>query len=461
MPRFVIELAVAVFCAAIYARTLGFELVFDDLSLLGSEGPVPAGNGLLPYRPLRYLSFLIDFNLGGGRSWVYHLNNVLLHALVAVLALRTAIGLGARRAMAVAACLAFAVHPLAVEAVAYVSGRRDLLATAFSLAAVGAWISPRPRSALAVPMVLAAAASKESGVIVIGILGLASAAGLGPSPRQAIVILGGLLAASVALLVAYGATGVTAGVFTASSFSSAGAMVVHYMGGLLWPLGLSADYPHLHGGEAGPWGGSVAATLLLVLAAALWRLRRAPKPAPLAFATAWVGTVAVLTCFVVAMNEPGADRHGYPLLVAAAVALALGLSALPARTGRAACVSLAVCTALLAALCWQQSALWRNQWTLWSGTVVSAPRSLRAHYNVAALLVQAGDPGHARSHLRRTLALDRGYAPAWLGLAYLRCVEGRPRAAATALQKARKRGAHWRDVAVVEAACKGNSSADD
>ena len=93
--------------------------------------------------PLRYLSYLVDAHLGGGVPAAYHATNVALHALAGVLVSRLARRLGASALGALAAGLLFVSHPLAVEAVAYVSGRRDLLATLLGIAAVAAWASPR------------------------------------------------------------------------------------------------------------------------------------------------------------------------------------------------------------------------------------------------------------------------------------------------------------------------------
>jgi tetratricopeptide (TPR) repeat protein len=94
-----------------------------------------AGSG--GYRPLTTLSFALNYFAGNARPFGYHLVNVALHALNSVL-----IFLLFRRLMrsigpAFAGGLLFAVHPIHTEAVDWISGRAELLATAFF---IGAWI---------------------------------------------------------------------------------------------------------------------------------------------------------------------------------------------------------------------------------------------------------------------------------------------------------------------------------
>jgi len=161
----------AVFC--LYLRSVGFDLVFDDRALLGAEGPLRLG-GAIAYRPLRYWSYRIDSWLGGGAAWAYHFVNVILHAAVATLLLRIGRRLGLGLFWAASAALLMASHPLAVEAVAYVAGRRDLLAAVCGLAALNLWISPRVRSLPVAALLVASAAAKESGLVFVLVCATAS-----------------------------------------------------------------------------------------------------------------------------------------------------------------------------------------------------------------------------------------------------------------------------------------------
>ena len=91
------------------------------------------------YRPLAVLTLRADFTLAAYDASSYHLSNVFFH-LGAVLAfLGVARRLGASGWASVVAVAAWALHPRTTEAVAWVSGRTDLLATLFGLVGVGAW----------------------------------------------------------------------------------------------------------------------------------------------------------------------------------------------------------------------------------------------------------------------------------------------------------------------------------
>ncbi len=102
------------------------------------------------YTPLERLSCAIDVHVWGLDSWGFHFTNVLLHSFNAVWVFLLAwrlIGLastvhpaGARLSASALAALAFALHPLRVESVAWVSERRDVLSLFFLLPCVLAWI---------------------------------------------------------------------------------------------------------------------------------------------------------------------------------------------------------------------------------------------------------------------------------------------------------------------------------
>src|SRR5262249_24035423 len=145
----VVGLTIAVFLPALRGGFVGW----DDVSLLvshtGYRGLGPshlawmASNVTLGhYVPVVWLSFAVDYLLWGLNPVGYHLTNVVLHGvnagLVFVLArtlIQRAKGLTgtALDVGSAAAALAFALHPLRVEAVAWVIGRRDLLCALWTL----------------------------------------------------------------------------------------------------------------------------------------------------------------------------------------------------------------------------------------------------------------------------------------------------------------------------------------
>lgn len=164
-----------------YAPSLRNGFAFDDVPIVETN-PVVHGISTFPssvltaywaqygqlYRPVTQFSLSIDWSLGGGAPWVFHLTNVLLNAivvaLVARLALRWLPPVGAA-----AAAIVFAVHPVHVEAIANVVGRSELLCAAALIAIMLLATSERivgSRRYLGIAVLAAiAVGSKETGVL--------------------------------------------------------------------------------------------------------------------------------------------------------------------------------------------------------------------------------------------------------------------------------------------------------
>ena len=139
-------LAVIATSFLVHARTLGFGFLtsWDDPTYvvqnpwirgLTRENLVHAFTKpyFANYLPLHLVSYMVDYTFWGLRPFGYHLQSVLLDAINAGLALLVVRRLFRSLPLAAIAALLFAVHPSHVEAVAWVSIRKDLLSTAFLL----------------------------------------------------------------------------------------------------------------------------------------------------------------------------------------------------------------------------------------------------------------------------------------------------------------------------------------
>jgi hypothetical protein len=101
------------------------------------------------FRPLFILSYVIDGRIWGARPFGYHVTNVILHGLNAFLVFQLAAKLLQRFAptssggtgVAIAAAALFLLHPSHTEAVTWISGRADLIATFFVLASLLAYLA--------------------------------------------------------------------------------------------------------------------------------------------------------------------------------------------------------------------------------------------------------------------------------------------------------------------------------
>lgn len=137
------------------ALTRGWVLPID----LGGAWWTPHGLSVEYFRPLVVVSFAVDRVLYGLHAAGYHLTNVALHAAATLLAWVIARRvLGANFAAWASAAL-FAIHPCHVQAVGWISGRTDVLAALFYMAAVALYLEsrerPGARAALGVLAVLA------------------------------------------------------------------------------------------------------------------------------------------------------------------------------------------------------------------------------------------------------------------------------------------------------------------
>jgi Tfp pilus assembly protein PilF len=161
--RLIIPVAIFIFTLAVFSPALRFGLVDWDDDVLILQNPDVWGISLRHlvwmftttfmghYQPLTWLSLAMNFDAGGTKPFGYHFVNILLHAassvMVYMLSLTllgrtlTKIGGGTRIAAAALAALLFAVHPLRVESVVWVTERRDVLSAFFLLAGVLCYVN--------------------------------------------------------------------------------------------------------------------------------------------------------------------------------------------------------------------------------------------------------------------------------------------------------------------------------
>lgn len=185
-------LIVLVAAVVVYASTVSHGFVFDDgvaiirnfsirslasIPDIFSQTEWSAGgreNHL--YRPLTTTTYALNYAISGLSPWSYHLTNVLLHGLISVLVLLLGLRWRLPTAAAGIAALMFAVHPIHVEAVANVVGRKELL-VGFFLISMALLHSRAVRVgglyfALSALAYTAAMFSKEIGIVGIGIVAI-------------------------------------------------------------------------------------------------------------------------------------------------------------------------------------------------------------------------------------------------------------------------------------------------
>lgn len=373
------------------------------------------------YYPLLHSAFWLEHQLWGDAPAGYHLVNVLWHATAACLL----VALLRRLAVpgALLAGLVFALHPVGVESVAWISEQKNTLSTVFYLAAALAWLrfadDRRPaRYGIATLWFAAALLTKTvtatlpAALLVIAWwrggrlswrsdvlpllpwLGLGAAAGLGTAWLETVQI---------------GASGGDFALGPVERGLLAGRVVWFYLGKLVWPAGLAFFYPRwtIDAGVAWQWLFPGAA--LLVLAAGVWWSRR--DRGPLAAALLYGGTLFPVLGFVNVypfVFSYVADHFQYLAslwliaFLAAAATRGAALASWPRWSGPAAAAGVLM---ILGGLTWRQSGMYRDVITLYETTLERNPSSWVAHLNLGTALDEAGRPEEALPHLQRALEL--------------------------------------------------------
>jgi protein O-mannosyl-transferase len=174
-------LAIVVAVLVVYAQALGGTLIWDDQFLIPGVPLVERGgslddylkapfwSGLDPnlarmtyYRPMVTLSFALDHAIHGDNAAGYHLTNVVLHLVCALLLYFLLRKGNVREAVAALITVAWALLPRLAEAAAWVSGRTDILGALFALAALLAWGAGVGRRVLASVLLGLGLLGKES-----------------------------------------------------------------------------------------------------------------------------------------------------------------------------------------------------------------------------------------------------------------------------------------------------------
>jgi hypothetical protein len=484
--------AIAVLVAATFGPVLGHGWLNWDDPVHVTANPLlepPALRAavrpwLAPYRglyiPVSYDVFLLQKVVAAAPAGipdprVFHAVSLLLHAAAATLVARIATGLGAGGWPAVGAAGLFALHPLQVESVAWISEQRGLLATVVGLAVIdrelacaragnGRWWTT---AGLAVAVL-----AKPSAMVVPAILFAIETLLRGAAPRATFLRLlpMGLVAAGAAagtaLLQAGGATAPWTPLWLRPVV--AGDAIAWYASKLLVPIGLCIDYgrtPEAVCGSSPAWWAAAAVGVALVtVAMSPWL---ANVRGPLAIFVLGLAPVLGLVPFSFQGFSTVADRDAALALLGPAVGVALAVVRLPARLQPA---SVLILLAGLAVGSRGQVATWASEELLYPRAIAVNPASVHARINLAVSRIDRGRPAEAiglleeavrlrpsdrQAHYnlglawhrlgrraaaerqyRTAIALDPGYADAFNNLGIVLAETARPEEAAAAFRTA-------------------------
>ena len=425
-----------------YLPALGGTLLWDDTSHV-TRPDLQSAHGLWriwfhlgatqQYYPLLHSAFWLEHRLWGEAVLGYHLTNVMLHAASACLVV-----LIVRRLALPGALLAgmiFALHPICVESVAWISEQKSTLSAVFYLGAALAYLHFDQSRRI----------SRYGLALALFLLALMSKTVTATLPAALLVVLWwrrGRLEAKrdVLPLLPWFALGASAGLFTAwvertmigaqgTDFQLsllqrcllAGRMIWFYAGKLVWPSNLTFIYPHWNIDAAEWWQYLFPAGLL----AAAWLVRR--HRGALAGVLVFGGTLfPVLGFFNVYPFRYSyvADHFVYlaclGLIVPVACALSRPLGLVPSRGRKGAVLYPALSLlllALLGSLTFAQASLYRDSETLYRETLVRNPDAWLVHNNLGNILMESpGRQAEAMDHFGAAIRIKPDYWEAHLSL---------------------------------------------
>lgn len=380
-----------------------------------------------PWQPLSWLSWAVDHALWGLDPHAFRRTNILLHAVAAGLFTECArLLLPKAKGFAWGAAMAgvfFALHPLRVESVVWITERRDVLSGAFAAASLFAFLKEKRAASLG--LFAAALLSKGTAVGMAWVFLFLEKDRVKAWPYFALALGAGLMNLS-----GFGtelrAMDITLWQRVVAVLNSLG----FYAAKTVLPTGLSPYYPLTH----------VLSPFILTVAASYWLRWH------------WV-LYALILAPVSGVFQAGAQAYAdrYSYLACLPFALFVGRFGTPARV--------AALAAVLSVLTLRQAAYWRDDVSLWlraatlapqaylprsnlalafdaAGDPVNAaeqylwaiklePRDVEARVNLGAIRSKEGDVKAAEALYREALALRPGHAPAHFNLAFLLRVTGR------------------------------------
>jgi len=443
----------------VFGQTLGFDFVNYDNGIYIYENPnITAGlslKGIIwafthvhvdEWWPLNSISHMLDCEIFGLFAGGHHLTNVLLHTATVILlflVLRNMTGAFWRSAFVAAI---FAIHPLRVESVAWVTERKDVLSGLFFVLTLGAYVR-YVRRPFAVGRYLT--------VLLFFTLGMLSKSMLVTMPFVMLLLdywplrrfggterresseavpcsglsggpsLWGLLIEKVPFLLVAAAGSVTTILAEGKAYPVeylsipwriANALVAYatYLKQLFYPAGLAVFYPHPENHLSfGLVGGSALLLFIITLVAAVdWRKR------PFLL-VGWLWYLGMLVP-VIGLLQVGAQSHadrytylpqiGLYILIAWAVAELCG-----AWRYRRSVLSVSAVVILLACgvRAHDQTKIWRDSISLWEHTLAHTSGNYVAHFNLGSSLADKGKVEEAIAHYREAIRIKPTYAEAY------------------------------------------------
>ncbi len=452
--------ALVVAVLAVYTPALQAGFIWDDDVYLTSNRLLTEPGGLRriwfsldspsQYFPLVYTTFMLERSLWGLDPFGYHLVNVILHLATALCLWLLLARLGFPAPWLSAAF--FALHPVQVESVAWVTERKNVLSGVLVMLTALAWVrfsrtGSKGWYQAALAFFLLALSAKTTAVTLPPILLLLAWYRREDLRRRALQLVPFLAAGlAMGLITVWwewnrqGTAGPGFHIPWGSRLIIAGRALWFYLWKLVFPWNLVFSYPRW---EIAPrdfaqylWPAAVFAAVLL-LAWAARRGWRGPAAALGVHALALAPLLGFVPLYTFQYSFV-ADHYQYLALIGPMTLVAAGATRLdrllPAR--RPGTLAAAVVLALLGVLSWRQTCAYRDVETLWRRTLAVNPSSWMARNNLGHQLMIKGAVDEALEHFHEALLLKPDYAFALNNQGIALTWQGRTREAEISFRRA-------------------------
>ncbi len=409
------------------------------------------------WKPLAWLSHMLDFQFYGNDFGMHYMTSMLLHILNSLMLFLLLRKMTGELWMSAFVSGLFALHPLNVESVAWLTQRQNVLCTFFFLLTLWAYINYSKRvNIFRYSIVLAAYTlglmTKPVLVAVPIILivldywpleRIVSRAEetkcdlktyLLPFSRSVAEKIPLFILAAISIILSFqrmGSHSVDSLITTSETatlimrIKSVFLSYAGYIVKMIWPQNLSILYP-LPGSLPGWWAAAAALFLLTVSALAIYCYRIKPY-----FIVGWAWYIIFLVpvvCIIQAGFQPViGDRYAYVSLIGLFVVISWGMGDL-LRHMRCSTQGISILVSTILIICfvisWFQVHYWENSFRLFKNAVRVVPGSYLAHNNLALAMVQAGMTDEAEKHYKISLEIKPDYFKAHNNLANLLVSQG-------------------------------------
>jgi protein O-mannosyl-transferase len=424
--------------ACVFVQTVGYEFVnLDDSVDIYGNPSITQGvtrdalhwaftsplNG--NWVPLRWISHMVDWQLFGENAGGHHVVNVILHALNSVLLFLVLRKMTTDFWSCAFAAALWAIHPLRVESVAWVTERKDVLSGFFFMLTLWTYASYVRQQLCTTRSILWFLA-----VVAFFVLGLLSKPMLVTLPCVMLLLdywplnrigspwslsgvlwrvvekipLFALVAGSCVLALWAERTGEYPAHGAWWRFGTVVLSYIAYLRDFFWPANLSLLHP-----VPGPdlpvgavWGAAVLLLVITILGVVLVRKR----PYLLVGWLWYLGMMLPVIGLYSFGDESSADRFTYLPQIGLCLAIAWSANdwcrSLPIRRWACGIAGVSV-LAVLIGCAWHQTTYWRNSETLWNRSIACNSQNYNAHTMLGIALVTKGDTNEAISHFRMAI----------------------------------------------------------